>query len=176
MTNYSAERFDPKLHRPVGLSLLFDGWFLSFKNGPTTKLWDAYSGKPINGELLYTVERQKKKGEGPIPEGTYWINPAEFHDNRPAAYWNDFIDDGAGDAHLNSWGKHRITIHPFTTTETFGRGGFFLHGGSTPGSAGCIDVLDKISEVRTLIEEAAEPHGTGCQIHLKVDYTQKNAK
>ena len=38
-----------------------------------------------------------------------------------------------------AWGNYRITIHPFTTTETYGRGGFFIHGGDQLGSAGCID-------------------------------------
>jgi hypothetical protein len=45
----------------------------------------------------------------------------------------------------DAWGSHRITIHPFDTTHTFGRGGFFIHGGTTPGSAGCIDLTAGIS-------------------------------
>jgi hypothetical protein len=38
------------------------------------------------------------------------------------------------------WGGIRIPAVPSMTTNTHGRGGFYLHGGLFPGSAGCIDV------------------------------------
>jgi len=39
-----------------------------------------------------------------------------------------------------SMGIHRITIHVSPTTMTLKRGGFFIHGGTHPGSAGCINL------------------------------------
>jgi len=33
-----------------------------------------------------------------------------------------------------------VPLQPDQGTDTFGRAGFFLHGGKVPGSAGCIDV------------------------------------
>ncbi|MEZ5601109.1 MAG: DUF2778 domain-containing protein [Candidatus Competibacteraceae bacterium] len=71
--------------------------------------------------------------EGPIPQGIYWIRPDELDDN--------WLNCRLSDRFANAWGRYRISIHPFTT-ETFGRGGFFIHGGATPGSAGCIDLTN----------------------------------
>lgn len=38
------------------------------------------------------------------------------------------------------WGDYRVPLHPNDGANTFGRDGFFMHGGDDPGSAGCIDV------------------------------------
>lgn len=38
------------------------------------------------------------------------------------------------------WGDWRAALTPDPGTTTFGRSGFFLHGGSYPGSAGCSGV------------------------------------
>lgn len=37
------------------------------------------------------------------------------------------------------WGDWRVPLIPQKGTKTYGRSGFFLHGGSIPGSAGCVD-------------------------------------
>lgn len=50
-------------------------------------------------------------------------------------YSGDVARNTTGD-----WGDWRITLSPLSTTDTMGRSGFFIHGGSTPGSAGCIDI------------------------------------
>lgn len=44
------------------------------------------------------------------------------------------------------WGLYRVPLHPQRGTNTFGRTGFFLHGGKRPGSAGCVDLgpLDRV--------------------------------
>ena len=41
---------------------------------------------------------------------------------------------------LSDWGSHLVRPHPLAGTETFGRHGFYIHGGREPGSIGCIDV------------------------------------
>jgi hypothetical protein len=41
---------------------------------------------------------------------------------------------------MSAWGHHRVWLHPKDGTTTFGRGGFSIHGGDDPGSAGCIDL------------------------------------
>jgi hypothetical protein len=38
-----------------------------------------------------------------------------------------------------NWGDWRDPIHPLPRVNTYGRSGFFLHGGNWPGSAGCVD-------------------------------------
>ena len=42
--------------------------------------------------------------------------------------------------YLQDWRSHRIPLTSSQGTETFGRNGFYIHGGSRPGSAGCIDI------------------------------------
>jgi RHS repeat-associated protein len=66
--------------------------------------------------------------EGPIPPGTYTLDPKRITEG----WWGR---DLTGD-----WGKYRVPLSPEPGTETYSRSGFFLHGGKSPGSAGCIDV------------------------------------
>lgn len=70
--------------------------------------------------------------EGPIPAGMYYIYPSELSDPNII---HDIARNTRGD-----WGDFRIRIRPFASTNTYGRDGFFLHGGAYAGSAGCIDV------------------------------------
>lgn len=158
---YGAERYNPSLAHCSTLALFFDGSQLRVTGGKADYTYPAVSGKKAtDGTFSYTTERQRTPSGGPIPEGTYWINPAEIWELE----WYDFWTDEDG------WGKYRVTIHPFTTTVTHGRGGFFIHGGKNPGSAGCIDLTTKISEfVNDLDKEGARRK---CQIHLTVRYPE----
>ena len=63
---------------------------------------------------------------GPIPEGEYWIMPKQI--GLPSLFAQQ------------TWENYRITIHHYRMTNTYGRGGFFIHGGATFGSKGCIDL------------------------------------
>jgi len=65
---------------------------------------------------------------GPIPPGGYTLNTSEISAG-------GFLRSLTGD-----WGSHRAPLHPDASTNTYGRDGFFLHGGRRPGSKGCIDV------------------------------------
>ena len=158
---YEAERYDPSLAHCSTLALGFDGSQLKLTGGKVDYTNPAVSGKKgTDGAFSYTTERQRTPSGGPIPEGSYWINPAEIWE----LAWYDFWTDEDG------WGKYRVTIHPFTTTVTHGRGGFFIHGGKNPGSAGCIDLTTKISKfVNDLAKEGARRK---CQIHLTVKYPE----
>ncbi len=157
---YTDERYDPTLAHCSALILHFDGRELILRGGKIFHTYKAVSGRPINGKFDYSVEAQKQKNRGPIPEGVYWIRPDEFWEN---AWYKP--------APVDAWGNYRITIHPFTTTETYKRGGFFIHGGSTPGSAGCIDLTSEMDQFyRDLKVEVAGIET--CQIHLFVQYPQ----
>ena len=68
------------------------------------------------------------KDRGPIPPGTYIMNPKNVTPNGP----NTLL---SGD-----WGVMRVSLIPTADTNTFGRSGFYIHGGFSPGSAGCIDL------------------------------------
>jgi hypothetical protein len=71
------------------------------------------------------------KNQGPIPTGKYQLNVSEI--SQPNAI-GTLLRQLRGD-----WGSWRVPLHPLPATQTYGRSGFFLHGGSIPGSAGCID-------------------------------------
>lgn len=160
MGDYSGERFDPTLPRCLNVTLFFDGKELRLTGSEKTFKYHAVSGRPLpNGKFIYTYARQTMSDIGPIPEGIYWINPSEMWTNS----WHKI-------APRASWGNHRITIHPFTTTETYGRGGFFIHGGDIPGSAGCIDLTDDMDRFTDdLLREVGA--GQNCQLRLEVNYS-----
>jgi hypothetical protein len=77
------------------------------------------------------------------------------------------------------WGTHRITIHPFTRTETHGRGGFFIHGGTSAGSAGCIDLTSNMASFARRLAaykpinegRVCGPSATPHKVRLHVRYT-----
>ncbi len=75
---------------------------------------------------------QMARNEGPIPVGMYFIRPEELSN---PSFAGDLIRQTQGD-----WGDWRIRLHPEAKTNTHGRDGFFIHGGSAEGSAGCIDI------------------------------------
>ena len=159
---YAEERYDPSLAHCGQLDLLFDGKTLQLQGGKSEHRYPAVSGRRSeDGSFDYSKDNQKRPSSGPIPEGTYWINPEELWELE----WYDFWTSG------DAWGKYRVTIHPFTTTITHGRGGFFIHGGKAPGSIGCIDLTSHISRfVSDLSKEGARRR---CQIHLRVQYGSK---
>ncbi|MFO7567569.1 MAG: DUF4157 domain-containing protein [Enhygromyxa sp.] len=138
------------------ISLDFDGRRLSI-TGSGRASFPAVSGAPINGRFDYSAERQRMPGVGPIPAGTYWLDPAEL------TGLGHYFGSAAA-----AWGTHRISIHPFHSTHTFGRGGFFIHGGSTPGSAGCIDLTGAMAAFAAQIRGYRSLFG--CKIILRVNY------
>jgi hypothetical protein len=96
----------------------------------------------------YSQKSQELVGVGPIPEGEYWINPAELQKNSFRRVMNP----------TDAWGNSWITVHPYPDTKTGVRGGFFIHGGASRGSAGCIDLTKYIdafvSDLKAELESA----------------------
>ena len=124
--------------------------------------YKAVSGKPDKDrKFVYSVERQKQGGVGPIPVGEYWINPSEIWENN----WAKSLTT----ARRSAWGDYRVTIHILPGTNTHGRGGFFIHGGDQAGSAGCIDLTlsmnNFINDLKKYLEDAPN-----CHIPLTVKY------
>jgi type VI secretion system (T6SS) effector TldE1-like protein len=154
------------------VTLKFDGeylWMYGIRSVETSRYsavltgkpfkYHGVSGRPVGGSFDYSPERQRQRGEGPIPAGRYWITPSEIWE---AGIINWII------RRTTAWGNFRISIHPYPDTATFGRGGFFIHGGSEPGSAGCIDLTDEmdkfIEDLRSGVRESS------CHIPLTVAY------
>lgn len=159
---YASERYNPTLPHCGRLRLSFDGQHLYMSGGTKNYSFAAVSGKKKNGRFEYSSARQKIKGTGPIPEGIYWIRPDELDDN--------LINTLVSGAFERSWGRYRISIHPFLTTQTHGRGGFFIHGGSIPGSAGCIDLTAHMPAFVAALKKEILGYPGACQIHLTVAY------
>lgn len=157
--NYASERYNPKFGPCGQLVLSFNGKTLTMTGGKKKYSYDAVSGKKLsNGTFDYSEERQRIGNVGPIPAGRYWIRPDELWEN---AWYKS--------ASTTAWGNYRISIHPFSTTKTYGRGGFFIHGGSDPGSAGCIDLTSDMDRFqKNIMAEVGKNHK--CYIELKVQY------
>ncbi|REL27046.1 DUF2778 domain-containing protein [Thalassotalea euphylliae] len=97
---------------------------------------------------------QKAEWQGPIPVGNYIIRSSDLSD---PGIIGDLARNTRGD-----WGDWRVRLIPATGTQTYGRKGFFLHGGSKSGSAGCIDIGGGISGSRetNLIKSMIMASGT----------------
>jgi hypothetical protein len=188
---YESERYEAALD-DAPFTLLFTGDHLVQHGSGADRAWDAVSGKALppddgafgggtfggyqQSEFDYSLEAQKVADRGPIPEGIYWLDPTELHDMH---FWHH-MPNPAYPFESAAWGQHRITIHPHISTQTYGRGGFFIHGGDLPGSIGCIDLWNHIEDFVPVIEDeasraqAAVDNGTaarGTKIELTVDYS-----
>jgi hypothetical protein len=120
--------------------LVFDGQKLRWlRGGRTIASWPAVSGKPnFQGKSHQTL-----KGKGPLPEGMWEVRQSEYQKIPDRGILDSLLAELGGTAWpggTSSWGRHRIWLHPKKGTLTFGRGGFSIHGGDDPGSAGCIDL------------------------------------
>ena len=129
--NNPLKRVDPN-----GLDYyVFDGYWLI--------LYDDYGRESdrtmaVSGQPGLTPLDSGLSNKGPIPEGEYEIDPGEI-----GHYTESTLDDWFGGGYTDStdgWGYRRASLHPVGSTNTLGRSGFFLHGGTYFGSAGCIDI------------------------------------
>jgi peptidoglycan hydrolase-like protein with peptidoglycan-binding domain len=156
--------------------LLFDGDKLYWiTNGKVVKSWDGVSGltwkntPPSDwGKLLdkYTKTREawsQDKNAGPLPEGQYSVGPLETRSGdleeigALEAFWYKItgqVSDNDADRQFCkntvlsriSWGNYRAPITPTGGQKMYGRGSFYLHGGSLRGSHGCIDLTDQMED------------------------------
>lgn len=168
--DYSGERFAPKVlacTMPSGekaaIRLVFNKDTLVLYGGKKLHQYNAASGL-------------QKKYE-PIPKGRYWINPAELWTRSLAtdaavcalgAFDEKLTCADAVRGHRSSWGNHRITIHPYPTTKTGDRGGFFIHGGAVFGSAGCIDLAGGMDRFVKDLLEVVGGEDASCFVELTV--------
>lgn len=69
----------------------------------------------------------------------------------------------------NRWKMLALYLHVMPGTRTFGRGGFFIHGGTHSGSAGCINLHSGMENfVREI--DAATKGAPECYVPLTVQY------
>jgi hypothetical protein len=117
-----------------------------------------WSGAATSGQPGSTNNDQAQADFGPIPEGTYTLNPNEIS---PALDVVSYIKRRMGNWRhgevWSDWGHYRVVLHPQAGTNTFGRSNFFLHGGVTPGSLGCIDVGAGEAQLFPLLQASRTP-------------------
>ncbi len=142
-------------HKPRYAELDFDGKTLDWvENGQVKKTWPAMSGRNDYQAKKYT----DLKNYGPIPEGKWHVNQNSLQ-NFDDLSTKDKIISGIGGITKKigmplgkwpgtefAWGKHRIPLQPDTSTNTQGRTNVFLHGGSSLGSAGCVDLAKNMDD------------------------------
>lgn len=175
------------------LSMEFDGQKLTLQVDDGHKIIrhsvPAVSGRPQDdGSFSYDKARQHMPDKGPLPEGTYPVNLQDLQYLKDVPAWNRVVGilspawaavggkkKGLFPGDKPAWGVGRIPIQ--TTAQQLkesGRtGGFFIHGGGTPGSAGCIDVVDRDRHFFDVVEKY---RGAQTNIPLKVDYSKTPQK
>ena len=164
------ERFGYTLHRPTSpheivkmlrldelewdialrrATLRFDGKSLQWiENGQVTMRWAAVSGRPG----YQAKEHQNVKDSGPLPEGLYIARQDDFQRWEDTGLFNRAacllqlinIKAGRWPGCTMAWGTRRIGLLPHAGTNVFGRKNFTIHGGTYPGSAGCIDLTNSM--------------------------------
>lgn len=138
--------------------------------------FSAVSGRQQeDGTFDYSKQAQATPFSGPLPEGDYSINPSAIQ------WWTDqsfttrtaaFVKKGTWPGGLFAWGVARTWISPQevnvtnpTTGESVLRNNFSIHGGTSPGSAGCIDLTTKDLPFFRMLEKSKES-----KIRLRVNY------
>ena len=116
--------------------------------GTTSFTANALSGllpnHPHAKGINYTEPSYQGEAEkGPIPEGDYYINPAEAESNPPGSF------------NISAWGRNRTRLHEVAVTTFLRRlatdrtGGFYLHeDANNNGTAGCIGLTSASDNAR----------------------------
>jgi hypothetical protein len=149
--------------------LVFDGKSLTwYRAGQKYMSWPAVSGRPGYHLKAFQTVRDR----GPLPEGKWEVRQREYQ-RMPNRSWVEKIlaefGRTAWPGGESSWGQHRVWLKPSSETNTHGRSGFSIHGGDTPGSAGCIDLTHSMP---SFVQEFLK---YGKDLELTVEYEPKSA-
>lgn len=152
-------------------------------DGANLEGWEAVSGKPISEtethrqlfdetviiyyDLVfdYSVARQKLANTGPIPVGSYWFDVCKGRD-----FWSSPFSHGVKKV---GWGNYSWSLNAHAGTTTYGRSGFFIHGGQRWGSAGCIDTRYNDGAVHDEVEKIKKANNCAC-CYITVDVSYPN--
>jgi len=115
-------------------SISFNGSSLNTfdQNGRPVASYPAVSGKSSSCQCS---EDMNIPDYGPTPEGPYTVNPADTN------HWS-FLKGLGGWGSRIGWGNQRTLLVP-TGHNALGRTQMYIHGGSFPGSIGCIDLTNQ---------------------------------
>ncbi|MGP1420107.1 MAG: eCIS core domain-containing protein [Tannerella sp.] len=129
--------------------LIFNGKYLyvsDMRGDEINIFWRAVSGRD---ECMSNKNCQKQKNKGPIPEGTYTLGETQTIKSLLMDEIPGLLGKGCWPGGSYAWGNTRTWLKPDNNTNTYGRKGFSIHGGSTAGSAGCIDLTSENDEFHT---------------------------
>lgn len=127
-----------------GTFAAFNGGELTvFNKNGSTRAFEAVSGR-LDALGRTQPGLQSAANVGPIPAGRYSFNPANIQDYKNISAIDKLAgvvaDRGTWPGGTIAWGTQRVELTADPATNTYGRGGFFIHGGAVPGSAGCVDL------------------------------------
>lgn len=146
-------------------SLRFDGRALTLReNGTPVATWPAVSGR----DGAQGPEYQSYRDHGPLPQGLYRFRTSELQRYEDLSDWQKLkgaVGAGEWPGGQRSWGRYRFWLTPAAKTRTFGRDNFSIHGGAVPGSAGCIDLTDRMDEFSDLMQALGSD-----EVEVYVDY------
>ena len=118
---------------PFGLhKILFDGSRVTISDDSGKEVLNCSATSGVPG---YYPGQMWVRDFGPIPEGLYFLDPSPGQMSYVEGLRRLGRDIIAGD-----YGRIRVPLTPAEGTNTFGRDGFYLHGGRREGTKGCIDV------------------------------------
>jgi hypothetical protein len=154
--------------------------------------------KPAIWNKRYTIshtEWAKAKNEGPTPPGLYTLGATQHREidtkwktdpdyvkkvvarSTVSVLPGSTVKDTEGhEFNQNTtvskvaWGDYRWALQPKKGTNTLGRNSFYLHGGSTPGSIGCIDLITNSEDFAKYYAKWKEKTGNKT-IEVKIDYS-----
>jgi hypothetical protein len=156
-------RYEDRMHPHYALR--FDGAELTLReNGEPIVSWPAVSGRPGT----QGPEHQSYRDHGPLPQGGYRAKMSELQRYEDLDTWDRIknnLGGGPWRGGKRSWGNYRVWLAPDASTRTFGRDNFSIHGGSTPGSAGCIDLTSEMDDFTDLMQALGQD-----EIDVQVDY------
>jgi lipoprotein-anchoring transpeptidase ErfK/SrfK len=123
--------------------------FLAGSNKPSLEI-NAVSGRPGH----QTSRHQAEVDRGPIPEGRYLVSQRRGQTITASDDVLGRFGRGSWPGGVRSWGFQRIWLTPIEGTNVMGRSGFSIHGGETPGSAGCVDLTTRMGDFYRLFRNA----------------------
>lgn len=158
---------------------------LSFLNSATGNEWLLLAKSFVQSPEMFS----KEKNAGPTPPGEYLIGLLETRSGTHedvsvlrALYKKIFTDEydnpttaekdfqNSGEYSRIGWGNFRAAIYSKPGTNTFGRGGFYVHGGTFPGSHGCIDLTSDMDDFSKFYGTWLAANPTKKGVDLTVDY------
>ena len=112
---------------------VYGPWGLALSIHAESGKYPSYTGRS---------EFENVADKGPIPRGVWYSHPSELDD--PGPIWDtirNFASILGGKNSGGDWGDWRLRLYrAYPATTPGNRDQFFIHGGSRPGTGGCIDV------------------------------------